>query len=51
MLGAMLLGILETLVSAYVSSSLRNLFAYALLVAVLLIRPAGLLGKSSEDKA
>ena len=49
--GALILGVSETLISAYVSSSLRNLFAYGLLVVILLIRPTGLMGKSSDDKA
>lgn len=49
--GALILGVGETMISAYVSSSLRDLFAYGLLVAVLLIRPQGLMGKSTEDKA
>jgi hypothetical protein len=39
------------MISAYVSSALRNLFAYALLIVILLIKPTGLMGKSMEDKA
>ena len=50
-IGALILGVSETLISAYVSSSLRNLFAYGLLLVILIIRPTGLMGKSSEDKA
>lgn len=50
-LGAVILGVLETMISAYVSSSLRNVFAYGLLIAILLIRPTGLMGKSADDKA
>ena len=50
-LGALLLGIGETFISAYVSSSMRDIFAYALLVIVLFVRPSGLMGVSSEDKA
>ena len=49
--GALILGVLETMISAYVSSELRNLFAYALLIVILLIKPTGLMGKSMEDKA
>lgn len=49
--GALILGVLETMISAYVSSALRNLFAYALLIVILLIKPTGLMGKSMEDKA
>lgn len=48
--GALLLGILETLVSAYVSSSLRDFFSFALLI-VLLVKPSGLFGVDVQDKA
>lgn len=51
MLGAILLGVAESLIAGYVSSSMRDIFAYALLVLVLFIRPSGLMGKISEDKA
>ena len=47
--GALILGVLETMISAYVSSALRNLFAYALLIVILLIKPTGLMGKSMEE--
>lgn len=50
-LGALILGVLETMVSAYWSSALRDLFSFGLLIIILLIKPSGLLGKSSEDKA
>ncbi len=49
--GALILGVSEAMISAYVSTSLRDLFAYFLLIVILLIRPSGLIGKSSEDKA
>lgn len=49
--GALLLGVCETLVSAYINSQLRDLFSYGLLIIILLIRPAGLMGKLSDDKA
>ena len=48
--GALLLGIPETLVSAYVSSSLRDFFSFALLI-VLLVKPSGLFGVDVQDKA
>jgi branched-chain amino acid transport system permease protein len=51
MLGAIFLGVGETMISSYVSSSMRDIFAYTLLVVVLFVRPAGLMGKSTEDKA
>lgn len=49
--GALILGVSEAMISAYVSTTLRDLFAYFLLIVILLIRPSSLLGKSSEDKA
>lgn len=50
-LGAFILGVTETLVAGYISSAMRDIFAFALLVVILLIRPSGLMGKSSDDKA
>ena len=50
-LGALILGVSEALISAYVSTAMRDLFAYILLILILLVRPSGLMGKSSEDKA
>ncbi len=50
-IGAFILGVLEVMITGYVSSALRDLIAYGILILVLIVRPAGLLGKSSEDKA
>lgn len=50
-LGALILGVSEAFISAYVSTAMRDLFAYILLILILLVRPSGLMGKSSEDKA
>ncbi|MDL2218303.1 branched-chain amino acid ABC transporter permease [Christensenellaceae bacterium OttesenSCG-928-M15] len=49
--GAFILGILEVMVTGYVSSALRDMIAYGVLILVLIVRPSGLMGKSSEDKA
>lgn len=49
--GAVLLGIIETLVSAYISSSLRDFFSFALLIVLLLVKPSGLFGVDVQDKA
>ena len=49
--GAMLLGVLETFVSAYISSSLRDFFSFALLIVLLLVKPSGLFGVDVQDKA
>lgn len=49
--GAILLGVLETMVSGYVSSSLRDLFSFGLLIILLLVKPSGLFGVDVQDKA
>lgn len=49
-LGGYLIGFLETLGAAYVSSNYKDGIAFVLLVLVLLFRPTGLLGKSTREK-
>jgi branched-chain amino acid transport system permease protein len=48
--GSILLGVLETIVSGYVSSAYRDLFAFALLIILLLFFPNGLMGKERGEK-
>ncbi len=50
-IGAILLGIIETFTSGYLSSQYRDLIAFALLIFVLVVRPMGIMGKMNEDKA
>lgn len=50
-LGGLLLGILESFAVAIVSTSYKDVIAFAILIAVLLIRPEGLLGKAQGDRA
>ena len=49
-ISGLLLVFLETIISAYVSTTYRDLVAYGLLVIVLILKPNGLLGKSAHDK-
>ncbi len=49
-MGSLILGVLETLVSGYISSTYRDLFSFMFLVVILLFFPNGLLGKSGEEK-
>jgi branched-chain amino acid transport system permease protein len=49
-LGALVLGWTESLATGYVSSDYEDVFAFALLVLILIFRPAGLLGKSTVQK-
>ena len=44
MVGGMLLGIVEVLSVAYLASSYRDAFAFAMMIAILLSRPQGLFG-------
>jgi len=49
-LGSMILGVLETLVAGYISSTYRDMFSFAFLIVMLLFLPNGILGKSTEEK-
>ncbi len=48
--GGLLLGLAETLVSAYGASTWRDALAFGLLIGVLLIKPQGLLGNNRVEK-
>lgn len=50
-IGSLLLGLIETFGAGYISSSYRDLIAFSLLIVVLVIKPSGLMGKVTEDKA
>jgi branched-chain amino acid transport system permease protein len=50
-IGAIVIGILEVLVSAYINSALRDLVTYVLLIGVLLIKPSGLFGTTVLSKS
>ncbi len=49
-LGGILLGVIESLAKAYISTNLANAILFAVLIIVLLVRPAGLLGKYVPEK-
>ena len=49
--GSILLGLIETFGAGYIASSYRDLIAFSLLIVVLVIKPSGLMGKVTEDKA
>jgi len=50
MIGAFILGILEIMVAAYISSTYRDFIAFALLLVLLIFRPYGILGKPRAQK-
>jgi branched-chain amino acid transport system permease protein len=49
-LGGILLGIIESLAKAYISTQLANSIVFAVLIVILLVRPSGLLGKYVPEK-
>ena len=50
MLGGVLLGIIESLSKAYISSQMADAIVFGVLIIVLLVRPAGILGKQTREK-
>lgn len=50
MLGGVIIGVMETFVASYISSGYRDAIAFAILILVLLIRPAGMFGKKAVNK-
>ena len=51
MIGSILLGLIETFGAGYIASNYRDLIAFSLLIVVLVIKPSGIMGKITEDKA
>ena len=50
MLGGIVLGIIESLSKAYISTQLADAIVFGVLVIVLLVKPSGLLGKMKAEK-
>ncbi len=50
MLGGILLGIIENMAKAYISTELSDAIVFGVLVLVLLFKPAGLLGREKVEK-
>ena len=48
--GGIILGIIEALVSGFLSSTFRDAAAFAILILVLLVKPSGLFGKNTREK-
>ena len=49
-LGSLILGLAEMLTAGFVSSQMRDMVVFSMLVVMLLVRPAGFFGKSVGDK-
>ncbi len=50
MIGGIVLGVIEILSKAYISSQLADAIVFAVLIVVLLVKPTGLLGKKIQEK-
>ncbi|MBQ5672937.1 MAG: branched-chain amino acid ABC transporter permease [Phascolarctobacterium sp.] len=50
MMGGIILGIVEAMVSGFLSSTFRDAAAFGILILILLYKPAGLLGKNIREK-
>ena len=48
--GGILMGVCEEMVVGYLSSTYRDAFAFGILIVILFFRPAGLLGRASQEK-
>jgi branched-chain amino acid transport system permease protein len=48
--GGLVMGVTETLVAAYLSSTYRDAVAFVILIVVLLVKPAGLFGRVTTEK-
>ncbi len=50
MLGGILLGIIETFAKGYISTQVSDAIVFSVLIIILLVKPAGLLGKQVAEK-
>ena len=50
MLGGIAIGLVESFSTAYISSSMTDTFVFFILIVVLLLKPAGILGKNVGEK-
>jgi branched-chain amino acid transport system permease protein len=49
--GALLMGQVETLSASYISTPMRDAIAFSILIIVLLVRPTGIFGEATREKA
>ena len=49
-LGGLMLGVIENLAKAYISTQISDAIVFGVLIIVLLVKPAGLLGKRAQEK-
>jgi branched-chain amino acid transport system permease protein len=49
-IGGLIIGVTETFVSGYISSTFRDAIAFAILILILLFKPSGIFGKNEPEK-
>ncbi|MEG0704197.1 MAG: branched-chain amino acid ABC transporter permease [Carnobacterium sp.] len=50
MFGGFTIGIIETLISGYGNSMIKDAVVYGILIVILIVKPSGLLGKNTKEK-
>ncbi len=50
MIGGILLGVIQILSTAYISSQLADAIVFSVLIIILLVKPTGILGKNRQEK-
>ena len=50
MIGGILLGVIEILSKAFISSELADAIVFGVLIVVLVVKPTGILGKKINEK-
>ena len=51
LVGGLVLGLVESMGAGYISAEYEDVFAFVVLVVVLIFRPSGLLGQRVADRA
>ena len=49
-LGGMIIGLVETMVTGYLSPTYRDAISFGILIMILMFRPSGILGKHEAEK-
>jgi len=49
-LGGLIIGLVETLVTGYISSTYRDAIAFGILILILLVKPSGIMGRYEAEK-
>jgi branched-chain amino acid transport system permease protein len=50
-LGGLLVGVVESLGAAFISGTYKDVYAFILLIVVMMVKPSGILGVAAKVKA